>query len=53
MSVSGSFSATKLRTKVIDDLENNNDSTSWSVNVGIPTEVIFSGMRSFVSKIGF
>lgn len=53
MTVSGSFSATKLRSKVIDGLENNNDSTSWSVNIGVPTEVIFSGMRRFVSRIGF
>jgi hypothetical protein len=53
MTVSASFGMTKLRTKVIDDLENNNDSTFWSINLGIPTDVIFCGARRVVSKIGF
>ena len=51
--VSATFGLSKLRTKVIDDIENNNDATYWSINFGIPTDVIFCGARYVVSKIGF
>ena len=51
--VSATFGLSKLRTKVIDDIENNNDATFWSINVGIPTDVIFCGARYVVSRIGF
>jgi hypothetical protein len=51
VSVSASFGLSKLRTKVIDDQENNNDFTFWSVNVGISTDLIFSGARCVVSKL--
>ena len=50
VSLSASFGVSKLRTKVIDDLENNNDFTFWSINVGISTDLIFCGARCAVSK---
>jgi hypothetical protein len=50
--ISGSFGLTKLRTKVINDLEENNDYTFWSINAGVPTDALLCRLRLLAAKLG-